>query len=194
MRIRPLQSGNATLAQAGLLHAGLDRNIRLRRHDPEIGDGGHGPNCNHGFEADRVIARVDVATLDADVLVVVPDPARIDLPGPIYRYCQSLGYLPEVEAVLVGKWPVQFVPVFSELTTAAVHAAETDEIDDVPVRVVSAAYLAVIALSVGRAKDHLRIVSLLESAAVVEDTIQALAQTHGLGDKWQTFRRKYLDE
>jgi hypothetical protein len=54
--------------------------------------------------------------------------------------------------VRVGGWPVQFVPVFSDLTREAVSAAETADFEGVPFRVVGADYLAVIALSVGRAQ------------------------------------------
>ena len=57
-----------------------------------------------------------LATLDADVLVAVPSPDRLDVLGPLYDYCRTRGYEPEGEAVRVGAWPVQFVPVFSDLT------------------------------------------------------------------------------
>ncbi len=135
-----------------------------------------------------------VATLDADVLVILPDPSRLDSLGPIYRFCESRGYVPQGEAILVGRWPVQFIPTFSDLTAEGVAQAEIGDIEGVAVRVVSAAYLAVIALSVGRAKDHLRIVSLLESSAVSRDQIEALAQRHGLADRWRLFQQRYLDE
>jgi hypothetical protein len=47
-----------------------------------------------------------VATLDADVLVSVPSPERLDPAGPIYT---ARGFMPEGEAVRVGAWPVQFI-------------------------------------------------------------------------------------
>jgi hypothetical protein len=46
-----------------------------------------------------------VATLDADVLVAVPSPDRLDVLSPIYEYCRTRGYAPEGEAVRVGAWP-----------------------------------------------------------------------------------------
>jgi hypothetical protein len=135
-----------------------------------------------------------VATLDADVLVIVPEPSRLDALADIYRFCETRGYLPQGEAILVGRWPVQFIPAFSELTAEAVLQAEVGDIEGIPVRVVGASHLAVIALSVGRAKDHLRIVSLLESGAVTREQIEALAQRHGLAERWALFKRRYLDE
>lgn len=133
-----------------------------------------------------------VATLDADVLVALPQAAGLDLLAPIYRYCEAQGLKAEGEAILVGRWPVQFIPVFSRLTEEAVADAETDEIDGVPVRVVSAAHLAVIALSVGRAKDHLRIVSLLEAGATTREAIGEVANRHALLGPWNRFCERYL--
>ena len=135
-----------------------------------------------------------VATLDADVLVAVPSPDRIDVPGPIYDYCRERGYAPEGEAVRIGAWPVQFVPVFSDLTRAAVDMAETADFDGVPFRVVSADYLAVIALSVGRAKDMTRLLALLESHTVAAESIRDLAQRHGLHEAWERFLSRFLDD
>jgi len=135
-----------------------------------------------------------VATLDADVLIAVPQPDRLDVLGPIYEYCRARGYEPQGEAVPVGAWPVQFVPVFSDLTREAVSAAETADFEGVPFRVVGADYLAVIALSVGRAKDMARVLALLESGAVSADGVRDLAHRHGLEDGWTRFRSRFLDD
>ena len=40
-----------------------------------------------------------VATLDADVLVAVPSPERLDILLPIYTFCSQKGYHPEGEAI-----------------------------------------------------------------------------------------------
>ncbi len=134
-----------------------------------------------------------VATFDVDVLVVMPDTSKLELLDPIYRYAESQGYMAQAEAIMVSGWPVQFVPVFSALTGEAVRYADSDEIEGVPLRVVTAPYLAVIALSVGRSKDHLRIISLLESGAVTAEEIEALASRHQLSDRWSRFHQRYLD-
>jgi len=135
-----------------------------------------------------------VATLDADVLVAMSPPAGLAVLEPIYAYCRDRGYMPEGEAVRVGAWPVQFIPVFSPLTKEAVNRADSADFDGVPFRVVTADYLAVIALSVGRAKDFARILALLESAAVTREDIGALAARHGLTDAWSRFTRRFLDD
>ena len=93
-----------------------------------------------------------VATLDADVLVLLSNDTGLDVLAPIYNFCRKRGHVPQGEAIRVGNWPVQFVPTFSRLTEEAVREAEIGEIGGIPVRVISAIHLAVIALSVGQPK------------------------------------------
>ena len=135
-----------------------------------------------------------VATLDADVLVAVPAPDRLDLLSALYQFCADQGYHAEGEAISVGAWPVQFVPVFSSLTQEALAQAETADFEGVEFRVVRADYLAVIALSVGRAKDFSRILALLESDSVTRDQLASLAGRHGLSEAWQRFQKRFLDD
>lgn len=135
-----------------------------------------------------------VATLDADVLVAVPSPQKLDLLKPIYEFCAARGYHPEGEAVRVGAWPVQFVPVFSPLTEEALEQAEAADFEGVPFRVVSADHLAVIALSVGRAKDYARILGLLESGSVSREQLAQLAARHGLAEAWTRFEARFLND
>jgi hypothetical protein len=135
-----------------------------------------------------------VATLDADVLVAVPAPDRLDVLAPLYEFCASRGLRLDGESILVGRWPVQLVPVFSPLTEAAVRDAESAEFEGVPFRVVRADYLAVIALSVGRPKDFARVLALLESGGVGRDEVRALAARYGLAGAWDRFASRFLDE
>ena len=135
-----------------------------------------------------------VATLDAYVLVKVPSAERLDPLAGIHQFCADKGYQPEGEAMRVGAWPVQFIPVFNPLTQEALEQAETADFERVPFRVVRADHLAAIALSVGRAKDWTRILALLESGSVGRDEIACLAARHGLADAWQRFEARFLNE
>jgi hypothetical protein len=135
-----------------------------------------------------------VATLDADVLVAIPGPERIDSLGGLYRFCAGKGYLPEGESIRVGAWPVQFIPVFSPLTREAMELAETADFEGLPLRVARADHLAVIALSVGRAKDYARILALIESGSVSREDVERLAAGHGLTPAWHRFERRFLDD
>jgi len=135
-----------------------------------------------------------VATLDADVLIVVRGEERLDVLNPIYEFCATKGFYPNGEAIEVGSWPVQFIPVFSPLTKEALEEAETADFDGVPFRVVRAAHLAVIALSVGRAKDFTRILALLETGSVNRQEVGELAAKHGLANRWTRFEERFLNE
>ncbi len=134
-----------------------------------------------------------VATLDADILVILPDSDRLDVLRPIYDFCESRGFHAEGEAIRVGGWPAQFVPVFSNLTREAVEEADTVDFEGVPLRVVRAAHLAVIALGTGRGKDFARILSLLESDTVTREEIGRLSKKHGLENEWKRFETRFLD-
>jgi hypothetical protein len=135
-----------------------------------------------------------VATLDADVLVSLRPAERLDVLGGIYAFCARKGYVAEGEAIRIGAWPTQFVPTFSPLTEEAVALAETADFEGVPLRVVRADHLAVIALSVGRAKDLTRILSLLESGAVTRGDIGRLAARHGMSEAWERFEVRFPGE
>lgn len=135
-----------------------------------------------------------VATIDAGVLVDLPDMKRLDILQPIYEHCTRLGLRPEGEAIRVGAWPVQFIVAFSDLTREAMGTAEEADFEGVPLRVVRAPYLAAIALSVGRSKDISRIIALLEAEAVTRTELESLASRHDLTEKWVAFRKRFLDE
>jgi len=132
-----------------------------------------------------------VVTLDADILVAVAEPDKLDVLSPIYAFCRERGYLPEGEAIRVGDWPVQFIPAFSKLTREAIRDAETGDLDGIPLRVIRADYLAVIALSVGRAKDFARLLALREAGAVTDKEISDLAMRHNLTSEWNLFKERF---
>lgn len=135
-----------------------------------------------------------VSTFDVDLLIDLPDPDRLDALSPVYQYCARLGWKPEGEAVRVGDWPVQFIPVFSVLTREAMEQADEAPYEGVPFRIVRPEHLAAIALSVGRPKDNNRVLALLEAQVVDRESMERLAARHGLTEKWTSFRMRFLDE
>jgi hypothetical protein len=135
-----------------------------------------------------------VATMDADILVVMEGQDSLDVLKPIYELCTIRGYTPDRDTIRVGEWPVQFIPVFNPLTDDAVREAENGEIEGVALRVVRADFLAVIALSTGRPKDFTRILALLESGAVSCEQIDELAQGYRLQNEWTRFKERFLNE
>lgn len=133
-----------------------------------------------------------VATLDAGVLVAVPMPDPLDVLGPVHAFSTARGFQPEGEAIRVGAWPVQFIPVFDPLTEEAMEQAETVDFEGEPLRVVRAGHLAAIALKAGRAKDFARILALLEGKSVTPGEIAELAGRHGLLEVWSRFKSRFL--
>lgn len=134
-----------------------------------------------------------VSTMDADVLVALPSRSTLDILRPIYEYCASRGYRPEGEAIRVGDWPVQFIPAYDALTEEAMREAESADVDGVPIKVVRADHLGVIALSTGRPKDLVRILALLESGSVSREALGRLADRHGLSVPWRKFLERFLE-
>lgn len=122
----------------------------------------------------------------------LPTRAGLDILKPIDDYCMTRGYQAEGEAVRVGEWPVQFIPAFSPLAEEAMREAEIAEIEGVPLRVVRADYLALIALSTGRPKDFARILAMTEYGSVILDRLEPLATRHGLAGQLQRFRARFL--
>ena len=135
-----------------------------------------------------------VVTMDMDVLVELDDTGPLVILTPIYEFCRRQGYEPEGEAIRVGDWPVQFIPTFDELSANAVRKADCVDLDGVAVRVVTAEYLAAMALQTGRAKDHVRILALLECEAVTMDDLEKMAAKYNLAEAWRTFRRRFIDD
>lgn len=132
------------------------------------------------------------ATLDVDIFVILPSSTGPLLSlTPIYDYLTARGGAAESEHVVIGGWPVQFLPTSNALEQEAVTDAVATELDGVPTWVMSAEYLAAIALRTGRAKDHLRLVQFLEQGVVDRKKLQILLERHGLIAKAQQFESKF---
>jgi hypothetical protein len=137
-----------------------------------------------------------LATADVDIFVTLPTAPGSSLLSlaPIYDYLSARGCRTEGERIVVGDWPVQFLPARSALEQEALaHAVET-ELEGVRTWVLGAEYLVAIALETGRAKDYARILQFLEQDAVDADRLNRILMRHGLVGKWEKFARKYLEE
>lgn len=63
----------------------------------------------------------------------------------------------EGEYIVIGGWPVQFLPPTTPLAEEALRNAVETDVQGISVRVCSAEHLAAIALQTGRAKDKVRL-------------------------------------
>jgi hypothetical protein len=113
--------------------------------------------------------------------------------SPIYDYLRGKGAAVQGEHIVIGEWPVQFLPPANELEKEAVANALPTVIEDVATRVISPEHLVAIALQTGRSKDYIRILQFIEHDAVNTERLRDILQRHKLTGKWESFRRKYLE-
>ncbi len=145
---------------------------------------------------ERRITLEPAATVDVDVFIALPTGSgRPPLSlAPIYEYLTARGYQAKREHIVIGDWPVQFLVPANSLEEEALANAIAADVEGVPTRVMTAEHLVAIALNTGRAKDHARILQFLEAEAVDRVKLDRILSKHGLGEKWEKFRRRYLDE
>ncbi len=136
-----------------------------------------------------------IQTYDLDVFVVFPNTnsGLISL-GPVYAYLRERNYLPVAEAVEIEGWPVQFLPVFNALIEDALNQADEIYFGQTPTRVLAAEHLAAIMLQTGRPKDNARLLQFLDFDVIDRDRFQAILDRHQLNEKWDNFRRRFLNE
>jgi hypothetical protein len=168
----------------------------------------------NAMEADGVIGRYAIAgavaaynyiepavTNDLDILVSFREARHQVGTGlitlaPIFSYLKARGYDEHrKEGVVIGGWPVQFLPIANDLDAEALAAAEEVEIEvnatiKVRTRILRAEHIVATCLRVGRPRDFIRITQFLEEDAVNIAALCAVLDRHGLTPEWQSFCRR----
>lgn len=136
------------------------------------------------------------ATLDIDVFVSFKKASSSSLItlAPIYEYLQTRGHKTQGEYIVIGGWPVQFLPPGDALGEEALAQAVETEMEGVRTWVMTAEHLVAIALQTGRAKDHNRILQFIESGALDANKLDAVLTRYGLLEKWERFGHKFLED
>ena len=136
------------------------------------------------------------ATLDIDVFVSFRGMEKSHLISlsPLYDYLRDRGHEVRGEYIVIGGWPVQFLPPEDALVEEALEEAVETEIENVPTRVMTAEHLAAIALRLGRGKDLARVLQFLESGSLDPIKFQDILTRHSLLEKWSRFTEKFLGE
>src|SRR5215471_7900829 len=137
-----------------------------------------------------------VATLDIDIFVVLPrlSGSQVVSLSPIYEYLAKSGCRVKGEHIVIGEWPVQFLPPSNALEEEALAMAIEAEVKGVRTWVITPEHLVAIALQTGRPKDHARIIQFMEQDAVDLAKLNDLITRHALTSKWQKFQTRYLNE
>ena len=133
-----------------------------------------------------------VATLDIDVFISFQQTGSLLTLSPIYEYLTARGHRAEKEYIVIGSWPVQFLPPANALVEEALVQAVATQIEEVPTRVMTAEHLTAIALQTGRAKDFSRILQFVESGTLDANKLDQILARHGLLAKWEEFGHKFL--
>jgi hypothetical protein len=106
---------------------------------------------------------------------------------------RARGYEPQGESVVIGNWPVQFLPAETRLLREAVDQAPAHDYEGVPTCIMSAEHFMAIALHTGRPKDHARLVAFVQSGVADAARLDDILKRHGLRGAWQRFKSRYLD-
>jgi hypothetical protein len=115
-------------------------------------------------------------------------------PAPIFDYLKQFGCKMEGEYIVISGWPVQFLPASGPLLQEALENAVEVDIEGEPARVLTADYLAAIALQTGRAKDKARLLQFIEAHALDRTKFEELVERHQLLNKWHDFQQQFLNE
>jgi hypothetical protein len=135
------------------------------------------------------------ATEDVDVFVSFAGPAGVSLEPlkPIYDYLLARGGVADGAHIVVGGWPVQFLPAEEPLLSEALAQARNEDVDGIATRVFTAEHLAAIALQLGRAKDKLRVEQMARERVLDMTVFNEVLRRHGLVAKWEDFSKRYLE-
>ena len=166
----------------------------------------------NAMEADGVIGRYAISgavaaynyieptvTDDLDILIAFketsdrPKSELITL-APLFAYLKAKGYQEHrKEGLVIEGWPVQFLPVASDLDAEALTQAQELEVQinqekgSIRTRVLRAEHLVAICLRVGRPRDLIRITQFLEEDAVDLPILCEVLRRHHLKEAWQAF-------
>ena len=136
------------------------------------------------------------STLDVDIFVAFRSKpgSLIVSPQPIFDYLKARGGTMEGEYIVIGGWPVQFLPPGTPLVKEALQESVERDVDGTLAHVFTAEHLAAIALQTGRAKDKARLLQFVEAGALNAARFQAILARHNLVDAWRKFERQFLTD
>jgi hypothetical protein len=134
-----------------------------------------------------------VLTYDLDIFFI-PAKEGLDVLAPIYDYARERGFSTQAGSILIEGFPIQFIPAYNDLVREAVENAATLKYRDVEAKVVTAEYLAAIALQTGRAKDRERLIRLLDETVIERTVLGRILESFGLADKFKKFESQFHEE
>ena len=122
-----------------------------------------------------------VRTYDLDVFVFLPpqDSFSISM-EPLYRILREQGYAFDAEHIIIHETPVQFLPVYNELSEEATREAVFQDYEGVSVRVIRPEHLIALAFQTGGVHRRTRAETLLEEGKIDQDRLNDILARHNI--------------
>jgi hypothetical protein len=134
------------------------------------------------------------ATLDIDIFVSLrqaPGQPIVSL-QPIHDYLLKRNCAAQGEYIIIAGWQVRFLPPGDSLGEEALSEAVETDIEGTKTWVMTAEHLVALAVRLGRAKDHARILQFIEAGVLNPAKLDQTLARHGLLEKWERFGDKFL--
>ncbi|MBI3486488.1 hypothetical protein HY025_06170 [Candidatus Daviesbacteria bacterium] len=93
------------------------------------------------------------------------------------------------QGLVIDGWPVQFLPVTTNLEKEALEKARPEVIEGQPVRVFSAEYLMALCINVGRPKDKIRLEQFIKEKCYKEAVFMDIISRHNLTVKYEKIKK-----
>ena len=133
------------------------------------------------------------STVDVDVFVAFGKNATSSLAplADIWADLVSHGAKADDGYLVIGDWPVQFLPPGTPLYDDAISNARTKDFGGEMGRITGPEHFAAIALATGRDKDYPRVAEFISTGNVDLPTLMALIERFGLTDRWKVFQTRF---
>ena len=119
-------------------------------------------------------------TKDLDIFVypkIIAGLIRLD---DINDYLKSKGYRREGQYVIIEGVPVDFIPVYDELTQEALKKSVTKSFRNIKVKVFRPEYLIAIAIKTAREQDSLKVGRIIKQTAINKRLLSGILKRHNL--------------
>ncbi|MBI5361313.1 MAG: hypothetical protein HZA48_12115 [Planctomycetes bacterium] len=119
-------------------------------------------------------------TKDLDIFVypkIVAGLIRLD---EIHNYLKSKGYRWEGQYVIIKGVPVDFIPVYDELTQEALKKSVIKAFGNLKVKVFRPEYLIAIAIKTGREQDSIKIIRITKEASLNKNLLFDILKRYNL--------------
>ena len=134
-----------------------------------------------------------ITTFDLDIFIILDSDNKNGLVSlsPIYEWLGKRGYKTQKEQIIIEGVPVQFIPVYNELTQDAVKNACKTKYENITTSVVKKEYLFAIMLQTNRPKDIDRMIKFIEQTDMSVAELNKIFNKHNLNNSYRDFKKKY---